>query len=65
MRQIMNITSKVSCSLSIARNDVLFAGLMIFTPVVFTAMIVASGSVLAAVAVSVAYTSVILGERLD
>ncbi|MCQ2091302.1 MAG: hypothetical protein MJY85_01345 [Fibrobacter sp.] len=65
MRQIMNITSKAVSSLSIAHNDVLFAGLMIFTPVVFTAMIVASGSVLAAVAVSVAYTSVILGERLD
>ncbi|MCQ2089645.1 MAG: hypothetical protein MJY93_05305 [Fibrobacter sp.] len=65
MRQIMNITSKAVSSLSIAHNDVLFAGLMIFTPVVFAAMILATGNVLAACAVAVAYASVILGERLD
>jgi len=51
--------------LSIAHNDVLFTGLMVLTPAVFGAMILASGSILAASAVAVAYASVILGERLD
>ncbi|MCF0220982.1 MAG: hypothetical protein HUK19_01675 [Fibrobacter sp.] len=65
MRQIKNITSRAVSSLSIARNDVLFTGLMVMTPVVFAAMILASDSILAAASVAVAYACVILGERLD
>lgn len=65
MRQIMNITSKVSSSLSIARNDAVFGCLLAATPVVFSAMLIATSSVLAAASIGLAYISVILGERLD
>ena len=51
--------------LNIATNNLLFTALLAMTPAVFAAMLYGSSSVLAAVASSIAYVSVIVGERLD
>ncbi|MCQ2103558.1 MAG: hypothetical protein MJY98_10090 [Fibrobacter sp.] len=55
MHNIMNIST----------NNALFAVLMALTPAVFAAMFLGSESIAAAIAVSVAYASVVIGERLD
>lgn len=47
------------------RQNMFFMGLMAAIPAVFAGMFLLSSSFLAAAAVSVAYGSVILGERLD
>jgi len=65
MRHILNITTKASETLSVARNSILFTALLAMTPAVFAGMLVASSSLLAAGALAVAYASVVLGERLD
>lgn len=51
--------------LNLSTNKTLFAILMAFTPAVFAGMFVGSENLLAAAAVSVAYASVVIGERLN
>lgn len=50
--------------LNISRNNTLFVILMALTPVVFATMLAGSESIAAAIAVAVAYASVILGEKI-
>ena len=46
-------------------NNILFTALLALTPVVFTAMLFGSESVAASVASSIAYVSMVVGERFD
>ena len=50
--------------MNLATNNTLFIILMALTPVVFAGMLMGCESVAAAIAVAVAYASVILGERV-
>ena len=50
---------------SIANNNILFSALLILAPVVFGAMFLGSGSVLAAISAAIAYLSLVIGERLE
>ncbi len=49
----------------LATNSTLFTILMALSPAVFAAMFMSTGSAIAAIAVSVAYVSLLVGERLD
>ncbi|MCF0225093.1 MAG: hypothetical protein HUK20_12560 [Fibrobacter sp.] len=49
---------------NLTTNNALFVILMALTPVVFAGMLLSTESAIAAVAVAVAYASVIFGERL-
>lgn len=51
--------------LNLSTNKILFAVLMALTPAIFAAMLLGSESVAAAAAVSVAYASVVIGERME
>ncbi|MCQ2099270.1 hypothetical protein [Fibrobacter sp. UWH3] len=51
--------------LNIQRNNTLFGLLLAAAPAVFCAMLVGADSVVAAAAVTVAYLSVLVGERID
>lgn len=46
-------------------NNTFFTILMAITPVVFAVMLAGTDSIVASIAVAVAYVSVIVGERLD
>ena len=50
---------------NIATNNILFTALLAVTPAVFAAMFYGSNSILASVAASIAYVSMVVGERLD
>lgn len=50
---------------SIANNMILFSTLLMLAPVVFGAMFLGSGSILAAISAAVAYLSLVIGERLE
>ena len=50
---------------SVASNNWLFTALLALTPAIFWGMWVGSESVAAAIAASVAYASLVVGERLE
>lgn len=51
--------------LNLRNNNILFIILVALTPILFSAMLVGSQSLIAAFAVAVAYICVLVGERID
>ena len=50
---------------NVATNNILFTALLAVTPAVFAAMFYGSESIAAGVVTSIAYVSLVVGERLD